>query len=132
MRVDLSSLGKGRGVDRVAEYLDARGVTNYLIDLSGKLRARGRNARGEPWRVAVERPAADVSSAVPAIEPAIVALQRRKRGHRRRLSPLLRERRPALFAHHRSANRISRDAQHGVGDGDRRRTACRPTRSRRC
>ena len=46
MRVDLSSLGKGRGVDRVAEYLDAQGVTNYLIDLSGKLRARGRNARG--------------------------------------------------------------------------------------
>ncbi|HEY6125756.1 MAG TPA: FAD:protein FMN transferase [Steroidobacteraceae bacterium] len=75
MRVDLSSLGKGRGVDRVAEYLDSRGVTNYLIDLSGKLRARGRNARGEPWRVAVERPAPDVSSDVPAIEPAIVALQ---------------------------------------------------------
>ncbi|HEU5137960.1 MAG TPA: FAD:protein FMN transferase [Steroidobacteraceae bacterium] len=74
MRVDLSSLGKGRGVDRVAEYLDSRGVTNYLIDLSGKLRARGRNAHGEPWRVAVERPAADVSSDVPAVEPAVVAL----------------------------------------------------------
>ena len=43
VRVDLSSLGKGRGVDRVAEYLDAQGVTNYLIDLSGKLRARGLN-----------------------------------------------------------------------------------------
>ncbi len=62
VRVDLSSLGKGRGVDRVAEYLDARGVTNYLIDLSGKLRARGLNARGEPWRVAVERPTADATS----------------------------------------------------------------------
>src|SRR5205809_621115 len=57
-RVDLSSLGKGRGVDRVAEYLDAQGVANYLIDLSGKLRARGKNARGVAWRVAVERPAA--------------------------------------------------------------------------
>jgi thiamine biosynthesis lipoprotein len=74
IRVDLSSLGKGRGVDRVAEFLDARGVTDYLIDLSGKLRARGRNAHGAPWRVAVERPAADVSSAAPAIEPTIVEL----------------------------------------------------------
>jgi thiamine biosynthesis lipoprotein len=74
MRVDLSSLGKGRGVDRVAEYLDAQGMTNYLIDLSGKLRARGRNARGQPWHVAVERPAADVSSSVPAIEPTVVSL----------------------------------------------------------
>jgi len=59
VRVDLSSLGKGRGVDRVAEYLDSAGVTNYLIDLSGKLRARGHNPSGKPWRVAVERPGAD-------------------------------------------------------------------------
>jgi len=59
VRVDLSSLGKGRGVDRVAEYLDSAGITNYLIDLSGKLRARGHNAAGTAWRVAVERPGAD-------------------------------------------------------------------------
>jgi FAD:protein FMN transferase len=75
VRIDLSSLGKGRGVDRVAEYLDSHGVTNYLIDLSGKLRARGRNALHEPWRVAVERPAADASSSLPPIEPQIVALR---------------------------------------------------------
>jgi len=67
VRVDLSSLGKGRGVDRVAEYLDSAGVANYLIDLSGKLRARGRNAAGAPWRVAVEQPGADnAAGAVPA------------------------------------------------------------------
>jgi len=74
MRVDLSSLGKGRGVDRVAEYLDEQGVTNYLIDLSGKLRARGHNARGEPWRVAVEAPVADSTSGKPALAPTVVAL----------------------------------------------------------
>ena len=74
MRVDLSSLGKGRGVDRVAEYLDAQGVTNYLIDLSGKLRARGVNARGEPWRVAVEPPRGGRHFRPAAIEPAIIAL----------------------------------------------------------
>jgi thiamine biosynthesis lipoprotein len=63
VRVDLSSLGKGRGVDRVAEYFDSFGVTNYLIDLSGKLRARGHNAAGAAWRVAVERPGADNAAA---------------------------------------------------------------------
>jgi len=67
VRVDLSSLGKGRGVDRVAEYLDSAGATNYLIDLSGKLRARGHNAAGKPWRVAVEQPGADnAAGAMPA------------------------------------------------------------------
>jgi len=77
MRIDLSSLGKGRGVDRVAEYLDAQGVTNYLIDLSGKLRARGRNPRGDAWQVAVEQPAADDPSGAPRIVPAVVALHDR-------------------------------------------------------
>jgi thiamine biosynthesis lipoprotein len=73
--VDLSSLGKGRGVDRVAEYLDAAGATNYLIDLSGKLRARGRNPAGDPWRVAVERPAADATSDDASLAPLIVTLR---------------------------------------------------------
>ncbi|HEX6396476.1 MAG TPA: FAD:protein FMN transferase, partial [Steroidobacteraceae bacterium] len=75
VRVDLSSLGKGRGVDRVAEYLDAQGVANYLIDLSGKLRARGLNSARRPWRVAVEQPAADDPSGAPRTVPAVVELR---------------------------------------------------------
>jgi thiamine biosynthesis lipoprotein len=75
VQVDLSSLGKGRGVDRVAEYLDAQGVSDYLIDLSGKLRARGVNARGETWRVAVEPPEADATSARPRLRPEVIALE---------------------------------------------------------
>ncbi|HEV7609731.1 MAG TPA: FAD:protein FMN transferase [Steroidobacteraceae bacterium] len=75
VRVDLSSLGKGRGVDRVAEYFDSTGITNYLIDLSGKLRAHGTNAQGAPWRVAVEKPAADVSTGVPPIDPEVISLR---------------------------------------------------------
>jgi thiamine biosynthesis lipoprotein len=72
--VDLSSLGKGRGVDRVAEYLDAQGVTNYLIDLSGKLRARGHSPAGKPWAVAVERPVPDDPGGAPLTVPEVVAL----------------------------------------------------------
>ncbi len=75
VRVDLSSLGKGRGVDRVAEYLDSQGVSNYLIDLSGKLRARGRNSAGGAWLVAVERPVADSTSDTSVAEPEVLTLR---------------------------------------------------------
>jgi thiamine biosynthesis lipoprotein len=75
VRVDLSSLGKGRGVDRVAQYLDSHDVTNYLIDLSGKLRARGVNARGAAWRIAVEAPQADSVAVAPEFEPATIMLR---------------------------------------------------------
>jgi len=74
VRVDLSSLGKGYGVDKVAEYLDGLGVTNYLIDLSGKLRAHGANAAGKPWRVAVEQPGADDPTGAPRTVPAVVTM----------------------------------------------------------
>jgi len=75
VRVDLSSLGKGRGVDRVAEYLDSMHIGNYLIDLSGKLRAHGRNAQGRRWRVAVEQPAADDPSGAPRVTSIVVELR---------------------------------------------------------
>lgn len=74
VRVDLSSLGKGAGVDAVATWLQAQGVHDYLIDLSGKLRAAGRNARGEPWRIAVEKPEADDPLGRPNITGEVVAL----------------------------------------------------------
>lgn len=81
LRVDFSSLGKGRGVDRVAEYLLSQGMRDFLIDLSGKLRASGANAAGARWRVAVEQPGADdprglprtVSEPVPLADEAIAS-----------------------------------------------------------
>jgi thiamine biosynthesis lipoprotein len=31
-------------------------VENFMIDIGGEIRARGRNARGEPWHIAIEHP----------------------------------------------------------------------------
>jgi len=64
-----------RWVDRVAEYLDRQGVSNYLIDLSGKLRARGHNGAGGGWLVAVERPVADATGDTSVVEPEVVTLR---------------------------------------------------------
>jgi len=54
--VDLSSIAKGYGVDRVAAVLAAAGIDDLLVEIGGELYGRGLNARGEPWRIAVERP----------------------------------------------------------------------------
>ncbi|HSG90695.1 MAG TPA: FAD:protein FMN transferase [Pseudomonadales bacterium] len=56
LQVDLSAIAKGYGVDAMAELLEARGVTDYLVEIGGELRARGRNGRDQPWRVGVEVP----------------------------------------------------------------------------
>jgi thiamine biosynthesis lipoprotein len=56
LEVDLNAIAPGHAVDRIAAQLEAIGVVDYLVDVGGELRVRGRNARGQPWRVAVERP----------------------------------------------------------------------------
>jgi len=54
--LDLSSIAKGYGVDRAAMALDALGITQYLVEVGGELRARGNRPDGQPWRVAIEVP----------------------------------------------------------------------------
>lgn len=54
--LDLSSIAKGYGVDRTAMALDALGITDYLVEVGGELRARGKRPDGQSWRVAIEVP----------------------------------------------------------------------------
>ncbi len=42
LRVDLSSIGQGHSVGRIAELLERHGVTNYLVEIGGELKARGK------------------------------------------------------------------------------------------
>ena len=60
--VDLSAIAKGYAVDRLALLLESRNISNYLVEIGGELRARGYNARGEIWTVAVEKPLASQRS----------------------------------------------------------------------
>ena len=57
--VDLAAVAKGYGVDRVAERLEALGIENYLVEIGGEIRAKGRRPDGSPWAVAVEAPRLD-------------------------------------------------------------------------
>ena len=54
--VDLSTLGEGFAADQVAQWLDGRGIKNYMVEIAGALRLKGVNGKGERWRVAIEMP----------------------------------------------------------------------------
>ena len=53
---DLSSIVPGYAADRLGTELEDRGFTDFLIDVGGEVKARGRNETGAPWQVAIERP----------------------------------------------------------------------------
>ena len=54
--LDLSAIAKGYAVDQLADLLEQSGVTHYLIEIGGEIRARGKKPDGSPWKVAVEKP----------------------------------------------------------------------------
>lgn len=56
LQLDLGAVAQGFGVDELAAAVEQFGVTDYLVELGGETFARGLNARGETWRIGVQRP----------------------------------------------------------------------------
>jgi len=56
LTIDLNAVAPGYAVDLLAARFASMGIENFMIDIGGEVRARGRNARDQVWRIAVERP----------------------------------------------------------------------------
>ena len=56
VRVDLGGIAKGYGVDAARRALEAHGVRDALIDLSGNMYALGRPADARAWRIGIRDP----------------------------------------------------------------------------
>ncbi|MDX1518480.1 MAG: FAD:protein FMN transferase [Gammaproteobacteria bacterium] len=57
--IDLSGIAKGYAVDRIADILDALGYKNYMIEIGGELRVKGRRSADRGWQVGIEKPLVD-------------------------------------------------------------------------
>lgn len=53
---DLSSIAKGYGVDKVAMYCDSKNINNYMIEIGGEVRTKGKNQKGNQWRIGIASP----------------------------------------------------------------------------
>ncbi len=54
--LDFNADAKGYAVDIIGRYFEKKGIKNYLIEIGGEIRARGRNAKGDFWKIAIEKP----------------------------------------------------------------------------
>jgi len=67
--VDLSTIAKGFGVDKIAQFLDAQGVTNYLVEIGGEIRAKGQPNSQRDWIIAIEKPVTEQRAVQQLISP---------------------------------------------------------------
>ncbi|WP_034061340.1 FAD:protein FMN transferase [Lacinutrix jangbogonensis] len=66
--IDFNAIAKGYGVDVIADFLESRNVSHYIVDIGGELRAKGSNIRKEKgWTVGIENPNFDGTQTTNAI-----------------------------------------------------------------
>lgn len=54
--LDFNSIAKGFGIDVVARFLNSKGIQNYLIEIGGEIRAKGRKNENKPWLIKIVNP----------------------------------------------------------------------------
>lgn len=69
IRLNLSAIAKGYGVDMVARLLEEEGYRDYIVEIGGEVRAAGRkNSAGEPWSIGIAKPSPQGNSNAFALE----------------------------------------------------------------
>ncbi len=60
IQLDFSAIAKGYGVDVIGNYLLSKGVENYIVEIGGEVRSRGKNKKDKLWTAGIEDPKVDV------------------------------------------------------------------------
>jgi len=56
VELDFSSVAKGYAVDEIASCLEQAGIRNYLVDIGGEMKLKGKNPRGKIWSIGINTP----------------------------------------------------------------------------
>ena len=56
LKINLSSIGKGFGIDLIGKKLNQLGIKNYLINIGGDILTKGHNKKNKNWIIGIENP----------------------------------------------------------------------------
>lgn len=56
MCLDVNAIAQGYSVDVICDYLSARGYENFLVEVGGEVRTRGRKPGDEEWLIGLDKP----------------------------------------------------------------------------
>ncbi len=56
IQIDVNAIAQGYSVDLVCEYLSGLGIHNFLVEIGGEIRTRGKSPRGDAWKVGIDKP----------------------------------------------------------------------------
>ncbi len=56
MKLDVNAVAQGYSVDVVGDFLEDNGIGNYLVEIGGEVRARGKKPHDSSWRIGIDKP----------------------------------------------------------------------------
>ena len=54
--LDFNAIAQGYTVDVLSGFLENKGISNYLVEVGGELRAKGKNMNDSSWTIGIEQP----------------------------------------------------------------------------
>jgi len=56
MKLDMNALCDGYFCDLICEFLQQKGCKNYMTEIGGEVKARGKNEKGNIWTIGINKP----------------------------------------------------------------------------
>lgn len=67
VQLDFNALAQGYSVDLAGNFLESKGIRNYLVEIGGEVLAKGQKPGSKSWTVGIETPGNDPSAVNPLI-----------------------------------------------------------------
>lgn len=56
---NVNAFAKGLGIDVIGRFIEKQNINDYLVEIGGEIRARGKNTKNKFWKVAIDDPNTD-------------------------------------------------------------------------
>jgi thiamine biosynthesis lipoprotein len=59
-QLDFNAIAQGYTVDLIGEFFEQKGVGNYLVEVGGEVRCRGKNLKDKTWTIGIDKPIEEI------------------------------------------------------------------------
>lgn len=60
--LDFNAIAQGYSVDVLSNFLELKGVENYMVEVGGEIRVKGNNMNDTLWRIGIDKPLENLES----------------------------------------------------------------------
>ena len=60
IKIDCDGIAQGYSVDILSNFIQNKGISNFIVEIGGEVRSAGTNFENKPWTVGIENPDASI------------------------------------------------------------------------